>query len=128
MSAEIKTVSSRQIYRNRWLSLKEDRILRADGSEGIYSVIEKADFVVVIPIEKDDIYLVEQYRYPLGRRTTELPQGSWEASPDAVPEEIARGELKEETGFSAGKLRMSAIRSWRRVILPRAIIFIWLPN
>ncbi|WNV02894.1 hypothetical protein RS584_10630 [Enterobacter sp. DTU_2021_1002640_1_SI_PRY_ASU_LCPMC_013] len=73
MKKEIKTLESRQIYRNRWMSLKEDRILRADGSEGLYSVIEKDDFVVIIPVENDEIYLVEQYRYPLGQRTTELP-------------------------------------------------------
>lgn len=101
---EIKTLESRQIYRNRWMSLKEDRILRADGSEGLYSVIEKDDFVVIIPVENDEIYLVEQYRYPLGQRTTELPQGSWECSRDAAPEDVARGELKEETGLSAGKM------------------------
>ena len=97
---EIKTLESRQIYRNRWMSLKEDRILRANGSEGLYSVIEKDDFVVIIPVENDEIYLVEQYRYPLGQRTTELPQGSWECSRDAAPEDVARGELKEETGLS----------------------------
>lgn len=55
---EIKTLESRQIYRNRWMSLKEDRILRANGSEGLYSVIEKDDFVVIIPVENDEIYLV----------------------------------------------------------------------
>jgi 8-oxo-dGTP pyrophosphatase MutT (NUDIX family) len=104
MKTEIKTLESRQIYRNRWMSLKEDRILRADGSEGLYSVIEKDDFVVVIPVVNDEVYLVEQYRYPLGQRTTELPQGSWECSHDAVPEDVARGELKEETGLSAGKI------------------------
>ncbi|EPC5869594.1 hypothetical protein ACRZ4V_001182 [Enterobacter hormaechei] len=48
MKKEIKTLESRQIYRNRWMSLKEDRILRADGSEGLYSVIEKDDFVVIL--------------------------------------------------------------------------------
>ena len=41
---------------------------------------------------------------PLGQRTTELPQGSWECSRDAAPEDVARGELKEETGLSAGKM------------------------
>ncbi|MEN4704567.1 NUDIX hydrolase [Pantoea agglomerans] len=104
MKKEIETLESRQIYRNRWMSIKEDRILRADGSEGVYSVIEKDDFVVVIPVENDEVYLVEQYRYPLGQRTTELPQGSWECSHDAAPEDVARGELKEETGLSAGKM------------------------
>lgn len=104
VKTEIKTLASRQIYCNRWMSLKEDRVQRADGSEGLYSVIEKDDFVVIIPVENDEVYLVEQYRYPLGQRTTELPQGSWEFSRDAAPEEIARGELKEETGLSAGKM------------------------
>ncbi|WP_312948734.1 NUDIX hydrolase [Superficieibacter sp.] len=104
MDAEIKTLASEEIYRNRWMALKEDRILRADGSEGIYSVIEKSDFVVIIALENDEIYVVEQYRYPLNKRTTELPQGSWECSPDAAPEDVAAGELKEETGLSAGKL------------------------
>ncbi|MGA7508174.1 MAG: NUDIX hydrolase [Erwinia billingiae] len=104
MRKEIETLESKQIYCNRWMSLKEDRILRADGSEGLYSVIEKDDFVVVIPVENDEVYLVEQYRYPLGQRTTELPQGSWECAHDATPEDVARGELKEETGLSAGKI------------------------
>lgn len=104
MSAEIKTLCSKEIYRNRWMTLKEDRVQRADGSEGIYSVIEKGDFVVVVAVQDDDIYVVEQYRYPLGKRTTELPQGSWEDSPSATPEAVAAGELREETGLTAGKL------------------------
>lgn len=60
--------------------------------------------MVIIPVENDEIYLVEQYRYPLCQRTTELPQGSWECSPNAASEDIARGELKEETGLYAGKM------------------------
>ena len=104
MSAEIKTLASKEIYRNRWMALKEDRVQRADGSEGIYSVVEKGDFVVIIPLHNDEIFVVEQFRYPLGVRTLELPQGSWETSPTAAPEDVAAGELKEETGLSAGKL------------------------
>lgn len=105
MAAEIKTLSSSEIYRNRWMTLKEDRILRADGSEGIYSVIEKPDFVVIIPVENDSVFVVEQYRYPLGKITIELPQGSWENSSTALPAEIAAGELREETGLIAKNLK-----------------------
>ncbi|HAT1573125.1 NUDIX domain-containing protein [Kluyvera cryocrescens] len=104
MSAEIKTLATKEIYRNRWMALKEDRVQRADGSEGIYSVVEKGDFVVIIPLHNDEIFVVEQFRYPLGVRTIELPQGSWETSPTAAPEEVAAGELREETGLRAGKL------------------------
>jgi len=104
MSAEIKTLTTKEIYRNRWMTLKEDRVQRADGSEGIYSIIEKGDFVVIIPVHDDEIFVVEQFRYPLGKRTLELPQGSWEMSPSAAPEDVAAGELREETGLNAGKL------------------------
>ncbi|MBB1200844.1 NUDIX hydrolase [Enterobacteriaceae bacterium 89] len=102
--SEIKTLSTQEIYRNQWMRLKEDRIERADGSQGVYSVIEKPDFAVIVPVMNGKIWTVEQYRYPLGKRTLELPQGSWELTPDADPVEVARGELAEETGLVAGKI------------------------
>lgn len=104
MTHEIETLSSRVIYQNQWMTLKEDRILRGDGNEGVYSTIEKPDFVVILPVQDNDIYVVEQYRYPLKARTIELPQGSWELSPDANSEDIAAGELREETGLVAGNM------------------------
>lgn len=104
MTHEIETLSSRVIYQNQWMTLKEDRILRGDGNEGVYSTIEKPDFVVILPVQDTHIYVVEQYRYPLKARTIELPQGSWELSPGAKPEDIAAGELREETGLVAGRL------------------------
>lgn len=93
---EIATLSSRLVYANRWMKLREDRIRRQDGSEGIYGVVEKPDFVAIAALDADDgLYLVEQYRYPVGGRFWELPQGSWETDPQADPEAVARGELRE---------------------------------
>ncbi|MFK3659138.1 NUDIX domain-containing protein [Scandinavium sp. NPDC088450] len=102
--SEMKTLSSQEIYANQWMRLKEDRIERADGSQGVYSVIEKPDFAVIVPVFEGTIWVVEQFRYPLGKRTIELPQGSWELSPDADPIAVARGELAEETGLLAQKM------------------------
>lgn len=104
MTHEIETLSSRVIYQNQWMTLKEDRIRRGDGNEGVYSTIEKPDFVVIIPLQNNHIYVVEQFRYPLKARTLELPQGSWELAPGAKPEDVAAGELREETGLVAGRL------------------------
>ncbi|MBD3849039.1 NUDIX hydrolase [Bosea sp. SSUT16] len=99
---EIATLSSRVVYANRWMTVREDAIQRQDGSHGIYGVVEKVDFVAIIPVEPDgSIHLVEQYRYPVGARFWELPQGSWELSPQADPVSVARGELREETGLHA---------------------------
>ena len=100
----IRTTGSRTVYSNRWMKVREDQIERADGSRGIYGVIEKADFVLVIPFKENDLYLVEQYRVPVAGRFLEFPQGSWEQKPDADPLDIARGELQEETGLRAAKM------------------------
>ncbi|OLF15223.1 ADP-ribose pyrophosphatase [Actinophytocola xanthii] len=100
----MKTLSSRVVYENPWLSLREDRIERADGSSGLYSVIDKPDFALVIPLEDDGFHLVEQYRYPLGRRSWEFPSGAFPDGRSGAPEELAVAELAEETGFTAGRL------------------------
>jgi ADP-ribose pyrophosphatase len=102
---DIQTTATRVVYENRWMRVREDAIRRQDGSEGIYGVVEKADFVVIIPVEDDgSLHLVEQYRYPVRRRFWEVPQGSWEHVPDADLLEVARGELREETGLDAAQM------------------------
>ncbi|MDP9037883.1 MAG: NUDIX hydrolase [Acidobacteriota bacterium] len=103
----IKTISSREVYRNAWTRVREDVIERANGQRGIYGVIDKDPACIVIPLDRgadgDHIYLVEQFRYTVGGRFKELPQGGWEdASVD--PREMAAGELREETGLVAGRL------------------------
>lgn len=102
---EIETLSTRVVYRNNWMRVREDAIRRADGSEGLYGVVEKTNFALIVPFDGEGFWLVEQFRYPVGRRYWEFPQGSWEHRPDADPAELARGELKEETGLEAGDLR-----------------------
>ena len=74
----ITTLASREVYRNHWLRLREDRILRSNGKEGIYSVVEKDDCAIILPIENGRVWLVEQFRYTIQERALELPQGGWE--------------------------------------------------
>ncbi len=99
----ITTVGSREIYRNPWMRLREDEILRSNGKTGIYGVVEKDDAAIILPIDGDFIWLVEQFRYTIQERAVELPQGGWEMEIDD-PEELARGELKEETGLHAAEM------------------------
>ena len=64
-SVNIETTSTRLVYENQWMRVREDTIRRRDGSIGIYGVVEKPDFVVIVPVEDDGrLHLVEQYRYP----------------------------------------------------------------
>jgi ADP-ribose pyrophosphatase len=100
---EITKTASKVVYRNRWMTVREDKIVRPSGAEGIYGVVEKPDFAVIAAIENDRIWLVEQYRYPVGGRYWELPQGSWEQG-GIEPARLAAGELREETGLIAASI------------------------
>jgi ADP-ribose pyrophosphatase len=102
---EIATLATKLVYENRWMRVREDAIRRQDGSQGVYGVVEKSDFAVIAPVEDDgSVHLVEQYRYPVGARFWEFPQGAWEHAPGADPLEVARGELLEETGLIANRM------------------------
>ena len=102
----VEQVGSRLVYRNRWLSLREDRVSRPDGSDGVYSVVDKPDFALVVPAEGDAFHLVEQYRYPVRGRYWEFPQGTAAPGVRLAPEELARAELAEETGLRAGRMEL----------------------
>lgn len=99
----ISTLSTREVYRNRWMRLREDEILRSNGHKGIYGVVEKEPCAIIIPIDDGHVWTVEQFRYTIQQRAIELPQGGWEREIDN-PEELARGELKEELGLDAAEM------------------------
>lgn len=98
-------LSSEVVVSDRWLHLRADRCARADGRIiAPYYVAEKADWALVCPITaRGDVLLVSEYRHGAGAVLTGLPGGLIDAS-DPDPEAAARRELREETGFSAGRL------------------------
>jgi 8-oxo-dGTP pyrophosphatase MutT (NUDIX family) len=100
---EITRTASQVVYRNRWMTVREDRIVRPSGAEGIYGVVEKPDFAIIAAIDGGCIWLVEQYRYPVGGRYWEMPQGTSERG--AIdPALLAAAELREETGLVAASM------------------------
>lgn len=100
----MQQTSSREVYANPWMTVREDGIRRGDGSDGIYGVVDKPDYALVIPLDGDRLHLVEQFRYPLGMRRWEFPQGSAPNRLDVEPTELAARELREETGLRATSL------------------------
>jgi len=105
----IITLSTREVYTNPWMRVREDQILRSNGKPGIYGVIDKDDSAIILPLDLEAdsgsgrVWLVEQFRYTIQQRCLELPQGGWEMG-DIDPEELARGELKEELGLDAAQM------------------------
>ncbi|MDL4774936.1 MULTISPECIES: NUDIX domain-containing protein [Thermomonosporaceae] len=100
----VRRLASRVVYENAWMTVREDEIQRLDGARGIYGVVDKPDFALVIPAADGGFHMVEEYRYPIGRRTWNFPQGSFPGDETGTPEELARRELAEETGFRAATL------------------------
>ena len=101
--ATITTLATREVYRNHWMRVREDDIVRSNGHRGIYGVVEKDDAAIIVPIDGERIWLVEQFRYTIQQRALELPQGGWEMEVEN-PEDLARGELREETGLDAAQM------------------------
>lgn len=98
-----RTLSTRTVYANPWLTVREDAIVRPDGSEGIHAVVDKNPGAVIVPWDGERLTLVGQIKYPVGEFRWEFPQGAIDHA-DVSPEETARTELLEETGLRAGSL------------------------
>ncbi len=95
-----KTLSSRTVYKNPWLTVREDAVITPGGSEGIYSVVEsKPGVLIIAQTEADEIYLIESFRYPLQAWRLEIPTGGVEPGDTLL--EAAQKELEEELGFKA---------------------------
>lgn len=95
-----KVLSSRPVYSNPWISVREDSVITPRGSEGIYGVVSFRGAVAVVAINaSDEVYLVGQYRYPVDEYTWELVEGA--ANSGESPLESAKRELKEEVGVTA---------------------------
>jgi hypothetical protein len=73
----VRTLSSSIVYEDNWIRLRKDEIERPNGLRGTYAVVEKPDFALVIPAQDDGFHLVEEFRYPIGRRTWSFPQGGF---------------------------------------------------
>ena len=95
-----KKLDSRVVYENPWIRVREDSVLRPDGSDGIYGVVEcrKATGVVALT-SANEVYLVGQYRYTMNEYSWEIIEGGSEDGETALA--AATRELAEEAGLTA---------------------------
>lgn len=95
-------LSSREAYRNPWIRVREDQVIRPDGQPGIYGVVEfQTGLGIVALTEREEVWLLGQYRYPIDAISWEVINGTVE--PGETPLEAARRELMEEAGLAASE-------------------------
>ncbi|MEL7369129.1 MAG: NUDIX hydrolase [Myxococcota bacterium] len=95
-----RTLSSREVYRNPWIRVREDEVLRPSGQPGIYGVVEmKIATAIVTLTEDENVVLVGQWRYPFDEYSWEIVEGA--ADDGESPRDAAARELREEAGLGA---------------------------
>ncbi len=99
-----KTVSTREVYQNPWMRVREDIAEMPNGKTTLYGVVESGQCVGVLPfLDEHHVVMVRQYRYVFGEdHRWEMPTGG--VKPGEPLEEAARRELREEVGYDAQAL------------------------
>ena len=101
-----RKLSGKVIYQDPWMGLLKDRVIKPGGSKGFYAYVNKAPGVVIIALtQKKEIYLVGQWRYPVGKYSWELPMGAADKEKGVLA--AAKRELAEEAKVGA--------RDWKKV-------------
>jgi ADP-ribose pyrophosphatase len=101
-----KTLSTREVYKNNWIRVREDVAEMPGERTTIYGVCEMGQCVGVLPFVSDnEVVMVRQYRYVQHENNRwEIPTGGMH--PGETPEEGAQRELAEEIGYRAGSLQL----------------------
>jgi 8-oxo-dGTP pyrophosphatase MutT (NUDIX family) len=132
MSGDVRTTpwrqtSSRPIYANPWFRVREDQVIRPDGSPGIYGVIDLPEYAGVVAVnDHGQVAMVRQWRYLHAEESLEVPAGN-AAPADGEPVDTAMRELLEETGLTArawislGSIRYSVVTSVGHLFLAREL-------
>ncbi|MCS6802221.1 MAG: NUDIX hydrolase [Chloroflexota bacterium] len=95
-----RVLARREVYRNPWLRVYEDSVIRPDGQPGIYGVVEPEDNAAVVALDDEGrVALIAEFVYPLGRELLQIPSGG--VHPGEDPLAAAKRELAEETGLAA---------------------------
>jgi ADP-ribose pyrophosphatase len=96
-------IESIKVFEGRLISVRKDTVKLPNGRTSTREVVVHPGAVAIVPMLEDGrVILVKQYRHAVGKILMEIPAGT--LHPGETPEECALRELREEIGYSAGRL------------------------
>ena len=119
-----RALTSRPVYANPWITVREDEVALPDGRTTIYGVVTTGECVGMLPfVDAEHVLLVQQYRYVFGHSTWEMPTGGLHRGED--PLLGAQRELAEEIGMRAGRLEhVASMHSSKSVLWEIAHLYV----
>jgi ADP-ribose pyrophosphatase len=94
-------LTRREVYRDPWIELSRDEVIRPDGAPGTHCIVRLKPGVSVLPLdEQGNVYLTDEFHYGIGHATIEAVSGGIEPGED--PLATGKRELQEELGITAG--------------------------
>jgi ADP-ribose pyrophosphatase len=103
MKSDWKVIQRELIFQNPWIELHQDKVETRTGKVMDYTWYKSSDVAVIVPfLKKNNLVMIRQYRYPLGKVLLEFPAGHIECGEAAA--KTAKRELLEETGYIANRI------------------------
>lgn len=114
----------KEIYKNRWLEVYEDTVIRPDGGDGIWSISNVGPGTAILPIDSDNnIYLAHGYMYANDIETNVLPGGKIDNNES--PLECAQRELEEELGLRSNEwISLGSYHAYPAIIKDCTYVFL----
>jgi len=117
-------VDSKDVYSNPWIKVREDKVIRPDGKDGIFGVVTMKPGISVLPMDdQGNVFLTKEYHYAVERETIEAISGGIDGDENKL--EAAKRELKEETGIEAKEwVDMGVVDPFTTVINSPNLLFL----
>ncbi|MDD3793433.1 MAG: NUDIX hydrolase [Candidatus Gracilibacteria bacterium] len=119
-----KIISSEIKYKNPWIEVQEDKVIRPDGKDGIFGTVKMLDGISILPIDNNgNVYITREFKYGLGEESFEVVSGGIDENENHL--DCAKRELKEELGIIAENITyLGVVNPFTSVIKSKAYLYL----